>query len=122
MHWVVTANGQPVAVIETLSVEQRRSDPIDAAFAVEEGEGDCSLEFWRAAHEAYFREHGGFEPGMLLWRERFQLIEAIDDSLAAATQAHVAAEIAEPPALMAKWRADRSSGTNLDEVPAAGAN
>lgn len=106
MQWVVTADGAPVAIIETVSVDQKRFDEIDAAFALEEGEGDCSLDFWRAAHEAYFREHGGFEPGMLLWCERFRLIEAIDESLAAAAQAHAAAEVEESSALMAKWRAD----------------
>jgi len=106
MQWVVTADGQPVAVIETLAVVQRQFDEIDADFALEEGEGDCSLEFWRAAHEHYFRNNGGFDPSMVVWCERFRLLEAIDLALATAAADHVAAEVEETPALLAKWRSD----------------
>lgn len=108
MQWVVTAQDRPVAVIETVSLEQRRFDEIDAAFAFEEGEGDCSLDFWRAAHERYFAEYGGFAPDMGLWCEHFRLVEALDPELAAAAADHVAAEIAETPALLAAWRSDRN--------------
>src|SRR5512146_94564 len=55
MQWIVIVADKPVAVIETLSVEQRRFDAIDEAFAREEGEGDRSLLFWRSVHEDFFQ-------------------------------------------------------------------
>ncbi|MCA0207846.1 MAG: ASCH domain-containing protein [Proteobacteria bacterium] len=47
--------GEAKAVIRTASVEIRRLCEVDAAFARDEGEGDLTLEWWRTAHEAYYR-------------------------------------------------------------------
>jgi hypothetical protein len=106
MKWVVTADGAPVAVIETVSVELKRFDQIDAEFAFEEGEGDRSLRFWRLTHKRYFHDNGGFAPGMLLWCERFRLIEALDPQLAAEAQQHVAAEERDAAAILAEAPAE----------------
>lgn len=46
--------GTAVAVIRTVSVETRRLGEIDEAFAQAEGEGDLTLEWWRAAHQRYY--------------------------------------------------------------------
>jgi uncharacterized protein YhfF len=100
MLWRVTARGLDVATIETLSVEQRRFCDIDAGFAFEEGEGDRSLEFWRIVHEQHFRDEGSFAPDMLLWCERFRLVEVLDRELAAAAQRHVELEEAEAVAIL----------------------
>ncbi|MBM3495703.1 MAG: ASCH domain-containing protein [Armatimonadetes bacterium] len=51
---VTTFAGEPVCVIETLSVEVVPFDEVTADFAAAEGEGDGSLEYWRRAHEAFF--------------------------------------------------------------------
>jgi hypothetical protein len=101
MQWVVTVADKPVAVIETLSVEQRRFDAIDEAFAREEGEGDQSLTFWRSVHEDFFRSEGQFARDMMLWCEHFRLIEVLDQELAACADQHVALEQAEGEALVA---------------------
>ena len=101
MRWRVTAAGRSVAVIETLDVERRRFCDIDADFAATEGEGDGSLRFWQAAHEAHFRKAGGFDPHMWLWCETFRLVAVIDADLAAAAPGHVAAEEAEARAMLA---------------------
>jgi uncharacterized protein YhfF len=101
MLWAVMAGGRAVAVTETVAVGRRRFDEIDAAFAALEGEGDGSLAFWRAAHEAYFVDAGFFEPDMWLWYEEFRLIAVIDADLAAKAADHVAAEKAEARALLA---------------------
>ena len=69
--------GTPRAVIETVSLEPRAFDAVDAAFARQEGEGDLSLEAWRAAHEAYFERNGGFDPKMMLWLEVFRVVERL---------------------------------------------
>jgi uncharacterized protein YhfF len=100
MLWRVTAKGRDVATIETLTVEHRRFCDIDAEFAYEEGEGDRSLAFWRIVHEEYFREEGSFAPDMLLWCERFRLVDVIDRELAAAAPRHVELEEAEAVAIL----------------------
>ena len=37
---------------------------------------DC-LDDWREGHRAYFTRNGGFSPDMMLWCERFRLVEVI---------------------------------------------
>ena len=74
---MLDGSGHPRAVIETLEVTLRRFDQVDAAFAHDEGEGDRSLEFWRAVHRSYFERAGVFADDMLLWCERFRVVEVI---------------------------------------------
>lgn len=102
--WAVTVGGRPVAVIETLTVERRRFDSIDAAFAATEGEGDGSLAFWQAAHRDTFGRSGAFDPRMWLWCETFRCVATLDPALEAVAADHAAAEIAEAPGLMARWQ------------------
>lgn len=99
LQWVVTVADRPVCVIETLQVERRRFDQIDAAFAFEEGEGDRTLGFWRKVHQDFFRHEGHFSPDMELWCERFRLVAVIDTQLADAAAGHVQLEQAEGEAL-----------------------
>lgn len=51
---VLDGNGDPVCIVETIEVEVRPYDEVDARFAYEEGEGDRSLEDWREAHWRFF--------------------------------------------------------------------
>jgi uncharacterized protein YhfF len=69
--------GKPRAVIETVSLEKLRFNEVGWTFAHAEGEGDECLEDWRDGHRAYFTRNGGFAPDMLLWCERFRLVEVI---------------------------------------------
>ena len=75
---MLDGSGAPRAVIETVELEQRRFNEVDEAFAFDEGEGDRSLAYWRRAHQAYFSRQGAFAPDMLLYCERFCLVERID--------------------------------------------
>jgi len=75
---VLDGAGVPRAVVETVELEQRRFCDVDLQFALDEGEGDETLEDWRAGHRAYFERNGGFDPGMLLWCVRFRLVSMID--------------------------------------------
>jgi uncharacterized protein YhfF len=70
--------GHSRAVIETIELTQRRFPEVDAAFAYDEGEGDRTLSYWRKAHETYFTRLGQFAPDMLLYCERFRVVEIID--------------------------------------------
>src|SRR5262245_41632091 len=77
---MVVCDGQrrPRAVIETVELTQRCFHEVDAAFAHDEGEGDRTLAYWRAAHERFFRRQGTFAPDMLLCCERFRLVKVIE--------------------------------------------
>jgi uncharacterized protein YhfF len=76
---VLDGQGQPLCIIETTEVTQRRFDEVDADFARAEGEGDLSLEYWRSAHQTFFSRTlpkigRQFNTNMPLVCERFQLI------------------------------------------------
>ena len=71
--------GTPRAVIESMELVQRRFDEVDAAFAAEEGEGDLSHAHWAAVHEDCFVREATYAPDMLLWCERFRLIEILGE-------------------------------------------
>lgn len=71
---VLDGAGIPRAVIEIVTIDQRRFATVDAAFAHDEGEGDRCLDFWRAAHRRYFERQGHFAEDMPIWCERFRLV------------------------------------------------
>ncbi len=76
---VLDGQGVPVCIIETAEVTVRAYDQVDAQFAWEEGEGDRSLDYWRAAHWRYFtrtlpRIGRAPTPDMPLVCERFRLV------------------------------------------------
>ena len=74
---VLDGSGRPAAVLETVELTQRRYSEMDAAFAYDEGEDDQSLASWREAHRKYFTRKGQFAEDMLLFCERFRLVERI---------------------------------------------
>jgi predicted ATPase/uncharacterized protein YhfF/Flp pilus assembly protein TadD len=51
---VLDGQGEPVCLIETMAVEIIPYDQVSPQFAHAEGEGDRSLEYWRAAHWRFF--------------------------------------------------------------------
>ena len=78
-RWIVLdGRGEPRCVIESIEVSYRRYVEVDAAFAHEEGEGDRSLTYWRAAHRRYFGRQGKFSEDMMLICERFRLVEVFE--------------------------------------------
>jgi uncharacterized protein YhfF len=74
---MLDGGGIPRAVLETVELVLRRFCEIDEAFAFDEGEGDRTLKYWKSAHQRYFERQGTFSPDMLLYCERFRLIERI---------------------------------------------
>jgi uncharacterized protein YhfF len=79
-RWVVLdGRGEARCVIESTELTYRRYGEVDAAFARDEGEGDCSLAYWREAHREYFGRQGKFSEDMMLMCERFRLIEIFAD-------------------------------------------
>ena len=71
--------GVPRAVIQSVELARRRFDEVDAAFAAEEGEGDLSHAHWAAVHKDYFVREATYAPDMMLWCERFRLIEILGE-------------------------------------------
>jgi uncharacterized protein YhfF len=51
---VIDSAGEPVALIEIVTVQVVRIGDVDLAHAVGEGEGYASVADWRAGHEAYW--------------------------------------------------------------------
>jgi uncharacterized protein YhfF len=78
---MLDGEGRPAAVIETVELTRKRFEDVDAAFAFDEGEGDRSLAWWRAAHQRYFTRRGTFAPGMDLWCERFRIVTRVADKV-----------------------------------------
>ena len=72
---VLDGRGRPACAIETIEVELRRFDEVDARFAADEGEGERTLDYWRRVHEDYFRRHGTFAPDMMVVCERLKVVE-----------------------------------------------
>ncbi|HSL43333.1 MAG TPA: ASCH domain-containing protein [Anaerolineales bacterium] len=71
--------GEPLCIVETFEVTIRKYNEVDADFAREEGEGDFSLDYWRAAHRNYFSRvlpniGKQFSEEMPLVCERFRVI------------------------------------------------
>jgi uncharacterized protein YhfF len=71
---VLDGRGVAKAVVKTIELTQRAFNDVDDAFAYDEGEGDRSLAYWRAAHIRYFTRIGRYAPDMKLWCERFELV------------------------------------------------
>ena len=76
---VLDGRDQPLCIVETIEVTVRNYNQVDAAFAFDEGEGDRSLEYWRAAHRSFFSRDlqkigRQFSEDIPLVCERFKLI------------------------------------------------
>ncbi|AFY59393.1 ASCH domain-containing protein [Synechococcus sp. PCC 6312] len=51
---VIDGANNPLCVIETTEVKLCPFNQVDAQFAADEGEGDCTLSSWRREHWTYF--------------------------------------------------------------------
>ncbi|WP_339744012.1 ASCH domain-containing protein [uncultured Maricaulis sp.] len=67
---ILDGDDQPRCVIRTASVELRPVRAVEADFARDEGEGDLSLEWWRAAHLEFWQREAN--------REGFTFSEDLD--------------------------------------------
>jgi len=76
---VLDGKDEPLCIVETIEVFTCNYNEVDAEFARAEGEGDLSLEYWRAAHKRFFSRTlpkigKEFSEKMPLVCERFKLI------------------------------------------------
>jgi len=78
---VTDFEGRPQCVIQTTEIRAVPFDEVDARFAFDEGEGDRTLEYWRAVHRRYFTSEAAengleFHEKSLICCERFRLLFA----------------------------------------------
>jgi uncharacterized protein YhfF len=72
---VLDGDGNPLCVIRTTGVEQRRFGDVDEEFAWTEGEGDRTLATWRDDHIRYFESVGRpVDDDTVMVLERFDLV------------------------------------------------
>ena len=76
---VTDFDGNPQCVIQTTEVRRLPFRKVDAQFAFDEGEGDRTLEYWRAAHRKFFIEccrelEIEFDESRLISCKRFELL------------------------------------------------
>jgi uncharacterized protein YhfF len=76
---ILDGRGNPICIIETTEVEVKSFNAVDAGFAFDEGEGDRSLDHWRAVHWSFFSRTAsrtGWAPdvNMPLVCERFRVL------------------------------------------------
>lgn len=74
---ILNGSGDPVCVIQTLSVMTLKFSQVSAEQARKEGEGDLSLSWWRREHQLFFERNGEFSEDMPLIFEEFMLVERI---------------------------------------------
>ena len=73
---ILDGNENPLGIIETYEITVRRYRDVDEEFAMAEGEGDLSLDYWQKAHWHFFsreaeKENYEISKNMLLLCERF---------------------------------------------------
>jgi len=76
---VLNSKNQPVAIIKTVEVTLTPMNQVSEEFAIAEGEGDRTYQYWWEAHEEFFRKELSaigreFTEDMLLVCEQFELI------------------------------------------------
>lgn len=78
---VVDGAGRPRALLENVAHAIVPFHRVDAAHAHAEGEGDRTLEHWRAVHKDFFTRYAehdrGFSPEMPILIERFRVVYSV---------------------------------------------
>lgn len=77
---ILNSQDEPVAIIKTIEVTVTPMNEVPEEFAIAEGEGDRTYDYWRKAHIKFFTEElhkigREFSGDMLLVCERFKLID-----------------------------------------------
>ncbi|MBE7124090.1 ASCH domain-containing protein [Bacillus cereus] len=77
---ILNSQDEPIAIIRTIEVTVTPMNEVTEEFAIAEGEGDLTYNYWRDSHIQFFtkelHELGlGFSEDMLLVCERFELID-----------------------------------------------
>lgn len=76
----MNSSDEPVAIIKTIEVTLTPMNEVSEEFAIAEGEGDRTYEYWKNTHIEFFTKELNeigheFSEDMLLVCERFELID-----------------------------------------------
>ncbi|WP_042224369.1 ASCH domain-containing protein [Oceanobacillus manasiensis] len=76
---ILNSKDEPVAIIKTVKVDIMPMNEVPEEFAIAEGEGDRTYQYWKEAHVKFFTEElqrldREFSEDMLLVCERFELV------------------------------------------------
>lgn len=76
---ILDSNDEAVCIIKTIKVYLERFSSISSEYALKEGEGDKSLEYWKKVHKDFFTkelEDAGleFDEDMIVVCEEFELV------------------------------------------------
>lgn len=82
---ILNSEDKPVAIIKTVEVNLTPMNEVTEEFAVAEGEGDRTYQYWWEAHEKFFRDELNgigreFSEDMLLVCERFEVIDVKNEN------------------------------------------
>lgn len=77
---------EPVAIIKTVDVQKMPMNEVPEEFAIAEGAGNRTYQYWKEAHEKFFTQElrkVGFEytEDMMLVCERFELVDKKKETL-----------------------------------------
>ncbi|MFC7394943.1 ASCH domain-containing protein [Scopulibacillus cellulosilyticus] len=80
---ILNSEDKPVAIIKTVEVALTPMNEVTEEFAIAEGEGDRTYQYWWEAHEKFFRNELSaigreFKEDMLLVCERFKVADVKD--------------------------------------------
>ena len=81
---ILNSEDEPVAIIKTVEVTITPMNEVSEEFAIAEGEGDRTYQYWWDEHEKFFEKELSaigheFSEDMLLVCERFELIHVRDN-------------------------------------------
>ncbi|GAB3071272.1 ASCH domain-containing protein [Salinicoccus sesuvii] len=81
---VLNSNDKPTSIIKTVEVTVTPMNEVSETFAIAEGEGDRTYQYWWDAHEAFFTKelksiNQEFSRDMLLVCERFEVIHVKEE-------------------------------------------
>jgi uncharacterized protein YhfF len=77
---ILNSNDEPLAIIKTVDVKILPMNEVTEDFAIAEGEGDRTYQYWKEAHTKFFTESLNslgleFSEDMMLVCERFKLVD-----------------------------------------------
>ncbi len=82
---ILNSDDLPLAIIKTVEVMFTPMNEVSKAFAIAEGEGDRTYQYWWETHEQFFRRELSdigreFSEDMLLVCERFKVVDVKEES------------------------------------------
>jgi uncharacterized protein YhfF len=77
---ILNSKDEPLAIIKTVKVEIMPMNEVSEEFAIAEGEGDRTYQYWKETHERFFAKELSdlgleYSEDMMLVCERFELVD-----------------------------------------------